>query len=94
MSRRAGGPNTALPQSVFPVPASQELKERISYLPASWDWRNVEGVNYISPVRDQKSCASCYSFASMANLEAMLRINSKNMRKDIFSPQVSIKNLF
>jgi cathepsin C len=34
-----------------------------SGLPAAFDWRSVAGVNYVSPVRNQQSCGSCYSFA-------------------------------
>jgi cathepsin C len=33
-------------------------------LPDNFDWRNVSGVNYVSPVRNQQSCGSCYIFAS------------------------------
>ena len=54
----------------------------------NFDWRNVDGVNYVSPVRDQESCGSCYSFASMGQLEAQLRMKTRNQRQDIFSPQV------
>ena len=38
---------------VQPVEASQEIKDEADKLPENFDWRNVDGVNYISPVRDQ-----------------------------------------
>lgn len=71
-----------------PAPATAEQKARVSLLPESFDWRDVNGVNYVSPVRDQGSCGSCYAFASAANLESQVRIATKNQRQDIFSPQV------
>merc|ERR1712200_320910 len=35
-----------------------------SYLPESWGWRQVDGVNYVSDVRNQGSCGSCYVFST------------------------------
>ena len=56
-------------------------------LPESFDWRNVSGVNYVSPVRDQGACGSCYIFSSMAGLEARVRILTRNTQQPIFSTQ-------
>lgn len=56
-------------------------------LPESFDWRNVSGVNYVSPVRNQQRCGSCYAFATMAMFEARQRIATKNQDQTIFSPQ-------
>jgi len=58
-----------------------------SYLPTSWDWRNVSGVNYVSEVRNQGSCGSCYAFSSMGMLEARVKIATKNTKNFVFSPQ-------
>jgi len=85
MTQRNGG----LGKFEFPEPAvaSDELKAQVSVLPTNWDWRNVSGVNYVAPVRDQASCGSCFAFATMGQLESRLRIASSNARQDIFSPQ-------
>lgn len=88
MYRRAGGIASTIPSRPSPAPATAEQKARVALLPKSFDWRNVSGVNYVSPVRDQGGCGSCYSFASMANLEAQVRIATKNQRQDVFSTQV------
>ncbi|XP_078495197.1 dipeptidyl peptidase 1-like [Ciona intestinalis] len=56
-------------------------------LPESFDWRNVNGQNFVSPIRNQQSCGSCYAFASMAMLEARVRIATNNTQTPVFSPQ-------
>ena len=70
-----------------PAPMTDEIQQQILNLPESWDWRNVQGVNYVSPVRNQESCGSCYSFASMGMLEARIRILTNNSQTPILSPQ-------
>nr|XP_053651838.1 dipeptidyl peptidase 1-like [Cherax quadricarinatus] len=85
MQRRAGGRRK--PILTQPAPATPEQKVRASFLPENFDWRDVEGVNYVSPVRDQESCGSCYAFATMGMLEARLRIATRNQRQDVFSTQ-------
>ncbi|XP_037068459.1 LOW QUALITY PROTEIN: dipeptidyl peptidase 1-like [Pollicipes pollicipes] len=60
------------------------LRER---LPRAWDWRDVRGVNYVSPIRNQGTCGSCYAFASMAALESRVRILTNNTMQPVFSPQ-------
>ncbi|CAK0765582.1 inhibitor of cysteine peptidase [Gammaproteobacteria bacterium] len=41
-----------------------------SGLPTSWDWRNV-GAG-LTPIRDQRSCGSCWVFSIVGTLEAVL----------------------
>jgi len=62
-------------------------KEPKSYLPSSWDWRNVNGVNYVSDVRNQGGCGSCYAFSSMGMLESRVNILTNNTKKLVFSTQ-------
>ncbi|KAF7250893.1 Dipeptidyl peptidase 1 [Varanus komodoensis] len=70
-----------------PAPLTAEVIKEASSLPESWDWRKVNGVNYVSPVRNQASCGSCYAFASMGMLEARIRILTNNSQTPILSPQ-------
>ena len=58
--------------------------------PPSLDWRSKEGVNYVSPVRNQGACGSCYAFSSMGMLEARVRVATNNYRKFTFSTQVRV----
>jgi cathepsin C len=66
---------------------SESISLEASALPDEFDWRNVGGVSYVSPVRNQGSCGSCYTFGSLAMLESRLRIMSFNRNQTIFSTQ-------
>eukprot|EP00823_Brevimastigomonas_motovehiculus_P003554 TRINITY_DN2183_c0_g1_i1.p1 TRINITY_DN2183_c0_g1~~TRINITY_DN2183_c0_g1_i1.p1 ORF type:complete len:735 (+),score=239.45 TRINITY_DN2183_c0_g1_i1:167-2371(+) len=46
-------------------------------LPAIWDWRDVNGMNWISPVRNERSphdCLSCYVFSAIGALSDRITI--------------------
>ncbi len=40
-------------------------------LPASFDWRNVNGHSYIGPIRRQGDCGGCYAFGACAAAEGV-----------------------
>ena len=57
-------------------------------VPKSWDWRNVNGgQNFVSPVRHQDMCGSCYAFASAGEIEARIRIATNNQAQPVLSTQ-------
>lgn len=62
----------------------------VSAAPAAFDWRNVSGKNYITPIRDQGGCGSCVSFGTTATVEAMYRIQRKNPTLDINLSEASL----
>jgi cathepsin C len=62
-------------------------KDKYGDLPESWDWRNVDGKNYVTKPRNQGSCGSCYSLAGAAAYESRIRIKSKLALQPDLSPQ-------
>jgi len=63
-------------------------------LSKNWDWRNVGGVSYVSSVKTQGSCGSCYIFSTVNSLEARLRILTNNQDKTEFSKQFPVSCSF
>ncbi|RLF63630.1 MAG: hypothetical protein DRN31_02020 [Thermoplasmata archaeon] len=73
---------------------SYDVKERNAIatgnydeLPPRWDWRhatyhNVTG-DWTTPVKSQGSCGSCWDFAAMGALEAIINIRTNNPRMDV-----------
>jgi C1A family cysteine protease len=41
---------------------------------SEWDWRNRHGKNWMTCVKDQGSCGSCWAHASLAALEAYINL--------------------
>ena len=63
------------------------MLQAASSLPEEFDWRNVNGVNYVSPVRNQGHCGSCYAFGTMGMFEGRLRVLTNNSDTRILSTQ-------
>lgn len=70
-----------------PRPVASSAAPRVSALPAQWDWRNVDGKDYVGAVRDQLRCGSCYAFAATGIMEMSIRIQSQLAEKIFLSPQ-------
>ena len=87
--RRAGGlPSARMPtRPSAPPPVSEQVRLAAQHLPESFDWRNCNGINYVSPIRDQETCGSCYAFGSMAMMESRLRIITNNTLQVVLSTQ-------
>jgi C1A family cysteine protease len=60
----------------------KEFSTAFSAPPPSVDWRN-KGGNWTTSVKDQQSCGSCVSFATLGTLEARLNIACNNANMDV-----------
>ena len=62
-------------------------------LPAKLDYRNINGRNYVTPVRDQGHCGACWAFATTGALEsAILRTYNRSGEDVDLAEQVLISS--
>jgi hypothetical protein len=64
---------------------SQPRIEISGIAPLSLDWRNKDGHDWTTPIRNQGNCGSCYAFGSYGAMESCLKIknNDPNMNIDL-----------
>lgn len=66
-----------LPEKIQMMPA--KVKYALPYgLPTSLDWRNYNGGNWITPVKNQRQCGSCYSFGTLGTMETLIKLSQSN----------------
>lgn len=70
------------------------MRNALSTTPSRWDWRDVDGVNWVSPPRNQGGCGSCVAFATIAALEVHYRqsINNPNSNADFAEAALHFTN--
>ncbi|KAL3316179.1 hypothetical protein Ciccas_005189 [Cichlidogyrus casuarinus] len=87
LKKRAGMPMHSKPPK--PTPITSEQAKKVAALPREFDWRRPPdgGPSYITPVRHQDHCGSCYAFASAAAVEARIQVFTNRTVRPILSPQ-------
>ena len=56
------------------IGVNNEIPGKIVKAPPSWDWRNYQGKDWMTPVKDQMSCANCWCFAIIGAFETRIKI--------------------
>ncbi|MBP1734060.1 MAG: putative cysteine peptidase [Deltaproteobacteria bacterium] len=51
--------------------------------PSNLDWRNTNGTIYVSAIKNQGSCGSCWAFAVTAALESQIMIGTNGTQLDL-----------
>jgi C1A family cysteine protease len=61
---------------------SMKTKIASKDIPKNFDWRNVNSKNFVPKVRNQQSCGSCYTFASVVSFYHFIKniIKNKNFK--------------
>jgi hypothetical protein len=59
-------------------------------LPSSFSWTDIDGVNYVTPIRDQSPAPTCEAYALCAIIETMMQYETKT----IFNPDLSEAHLY
>jgi hypothetical protein len=54
-------------------------------VPPKWDWRDVNGQDWTTPIKDQyqDKCGSCWAFGSLAGLESAIKVWENNSKLDV-----------
>jgi len=55
----------------------------VGSVPSSFDWRNHDGQNWMTAVKNQGSCGSCWAFSAVGVVEAMYNIGTNNPNLDL-----------
>lgn len=69
----------------FSVPTSEKVLEVEKSLPKEFDWRHVNGKNWLEPVMDQQDCGSCYMVSTLRMLTARHKIRTNHTQAEPWS---------
>ncbi|MDP8255651.1 MAG: C1 family peptidase [Candidatus Alcyoniella australis] len=77
----------------MPVQPASDLDqiELSKDIPAHLDWRDFNGNNYMTPIKDQHPCGTCATFSSVGATEALLKIAVDN---PFVEPDISEQHIY
>jgi C1A family cysteine protease len=74
-----------------PIKAQPITDLDLKAVPSSLDWRDYNGKDYVSGVRDQGNCGSCWAFSMTAGLESyVLKTNDMSGQDIDLSEQIMV----
>lgn len=77
--------------SIIPFPTVKiATSHETSILPSSFDWRNIDGIDYTTPIKDQSPAPTCEAFAICAALETKMQYQLK----ELYTPDLSENHLY
>ena len=77
LSQDGGAKIGAIPKDAAIISMSQDTS-----LPSSFDWRDVDGVDWMTPIKVQRY-GSCWAFGPIAAMETAIKIQTNNSTLDI-----------
>jgi uncharacterized repeat protein (TIGR01451 family) len=66
-----------------PAPNPPEEEAAVAAPPSSFDWRNYNGQDWMTSVKDQASCGGCWAFSAVGTTEALNNIAAGNPSLDL-----------
>jgi len=72
-----------------PLIISEEIHQE-STLPTTFSWTDIDGVNYVTPIKDQSPAPTCEAYALCAAIETLMQYETKTL----FNPDLSEAHLY
>lgn len=74
---------TMTPKLMKSIPMREGLLRIMATPPASFDWRNHSGQDWMTSVKNQSACGSCWAFSAVGITEALYNITTNNSNLDL-----------
>jgi hypothetical protein len=74
----------------MPVISSENITENSSILPEYFNYRDIDGIDYTTPIKDQAPAPTCEAYALCAALETLIQFQTG----ELFEPDLSDCHLY